>query len=298
MTNSVAEIPSELKRVIDVEEEKDKKLVQFANKRKVVMLAIIASYVPARVSPARTESAYVGISEEFGVETVLSQICARPEDSSIPTYLLVNSSGGAVSSSYKTAKAIRDCFKKITVFIPHIALSGGTLLALTGNEIMMGTMSQLSSLDVQIVYKDTLVSANALLRAKGKLDKYFAETRVEDAPYTMKTMADSLDPTIMEEWTGAQETAVDYVHEILQKSGYRNAKSIARKLVYELTTHGYVIGYEKAKKVGLKVIPHTCDLEAWQMMRYWLGKYMIKAADRHFIRCIMPSQKETVQKEK
>lgn len=77
MANSWEEIPSELKKVIDVEEENDKKLIEFARRRQGILLAIIASYVPARVSPTRTSPSFVGISEEFGVETVLSRIRSK-----------------------------------------------------------------------------------------------------------------------------------------------------------------------------------------------------------------------------
>jgi ClpP class serine protease len=291
MADSWEEIPSELKKVIDVEEENDKKLVEFARRRQGILLAIIASYVPARISPTRTSPSFVGISEEFGVETVLSRIRSKIPSSDVPVFLLVNSVGGSMSSSYKTSKAIRECFKEITTYVPHMALSGGTLLALTGNKIVMGTMSQLSALDVQIDRGDGIVvSANALLRSKNKLDAYFSETRVEDAPYSMKSMADSVDPAIMEEYTSAQDTAIDYIAEILAMSGYRNRTSLAKKLVFNLPTHGYVIDYGKAKKMGLRVAPHTEDPEAWQLMRYWLAKYLVKAAGRHFIRCVCPQK--------
>jgi hypothetical protein len=293
MTSGWEEIPPDLKKVIDVEEETDKKLADFAKRRNAILLAVIASYVPARVSPTRTSSPFVGISEEFGIETILSRICARASVTDLPVYLLINSFGGSMSSSYKTAKAIRGCFKNITVYVPHIAVSGGTLLALTGNKIVMGTMSQLSGLDVQIDYGDTTVSANSLLRGKGRLDSYFSETRVEDAPYSMKTLADSLDAVEIEEFSSSQETAVDYVRDVLRASGYKNAKSIAKKLVYELATHGYVIDYAKAKKLGLKVVPHTEDLEAWEVMRYWLAKYLVKATGRHFVRCALPPKTST-----
>ncbi len=301
MVRSGPEVPSELKKVIDVQEEGDKKLVSFANKRGVVLLAIIASYIPARISPTRTLPAYISISEEFGIETVLSTIKSKCKDQTLPVFLLVNSTGGSMSSSYKTAKAIREAFKEITVFVPHMALSGGTMLALAGNKIVMGTMSQLSAIDVQLAFDDGVqVSANALLKAKNRLDSYFLETRVEDAPYTMKRMADQLDPAIIEEWTGFQQTALEYVTDLLRKSGYNNnVMALGRKLVYDLPTHDFVVDYERAKKTGLKVVKDTSDSEGWEMMRYWLAKYLVKATSKHFIRCVIPSieKKKTENKE-
>ncbi|HEY9205448.1 MAG TPA: hypothetical protein VIO58_05955 [Candidatus Methanoperedens sp.] len=278
------ETPDELKRIIDVEEEKDKRIIDFVNKRQKPAVAIIASYSPRRISPTRRVFAELGISEEFGVESLLSMIPTNCKS----VLLLLNSMGGAVQSSYMASKAIRDRFEEINVYVPHSALSGGTLLALTGNKIFMGTMSKLSPLDVQTDYKNTIVSTNALLRSKAKLDGYFATVDEEDAPYSMRVMADKLDPIIMEDWAGIQETMREYVEEILKMSGYKNVKRVANKLINELPSHSYVINHERAKKYGLKVALSTEDAEGWEVMRYWLAKYVTKATEKHFIRYACP----------
>ena len=79
-------------------------------------------------------------------------------------YLLVNSPGGTMISAYKIARAIRSTFDRITAFVPHAAASGGTLLALAGNEIVMGPMSYLTPLDVQIRYKGGFISATTFMK--------------------------------------------------------------------------------------------------------------------------------------
>ncbi len=68
-----------------------------------------------------------------------------------------------MQSSYKIAHALRKTFNKIIVFVRHIAASGGTLLALTGNKIVMGMMSQLSPLDPQAESEEGAISANSVL---------------------------------------------------------------------------------------------------------------------------------------
>jgi len=288
MVNSIVEVPDELKGLIDVSAEKDKGLKKLANKTKAVMLAFVASYVPLKVSPSEAEFATVGISEEFGIETVLTQINEQLEEQNLPLLMLLNSQGGAMASSYKTAKALRDNFKNITVYIPHVALSGGTLVALTGNKIIMGQMSHLSPLDVQLEYKGMIISANDILRCKGRLDDYFKDKDVNSVPYSMKAFADKMDGAIFEHVFSLQTTAYDYVREILKKSGYKKPDELARKFVFKLPSHGYVIDYEKARKLKLKVEYYTKHLETWQHMRFWLAKYIAKATDKHFIRYVIP----------
>ena len=170
--------PKGLKELIDVQEEHDKDLQKIADDNGVILLAFIGSYVPRRYSPIRSASTSINIVDEFGMEEVLGEITRRTKGfKKKNVYFLVNSLGGNLSSSFKTAKSIRDTFDEITVFVPHIAASGGTLLALTGNKIRMGIMSQLSPLDPQVLYKksDQFVSVNSIFRAKGKLDTKFAK---------------------------------------------------------------------------------------------------------------------------
>ena len=290
--NALMEIPEELRKMIDVEVESDRKIINFQKKRNCIMMAVIASYVPRKISPSESEYASLGISEEFGMETALSQIGETAKETDLPVCLLLNSMGGSLASSYKTAKAIRDAFKKITVFVPHMALSGGTLMALAGDTIVMGKMSHLSPLDVQLSISETAfpVSANDFLKSKVRLDEYFKDKRVETVPYSWKVLADDLDGTVLEHITSAQKTACEYVEEILKKSKYRKASEIAKRLVYGLPSHGFVIDYERAKKLGLKVKLYTEDVEAWETMRFWLAKYIIKATDKHFIRYSIPKK--------
>lgn len=292
-----AQTPSELKRLVDVEEEGDKKVVNFVNKRNVSALAVIASYSPRRVSPTRRIYAELGISEEFAIESALT----RMPSSCNAVHLMVNSMGGSVQSSYMTAKAIRDRFKEITTYVPHNALSGGTLLALTGNKIFMGTMSKLSPLNVVYENQNGIsVSLNALITAKERMDSYFSTILEDDAPYSMRVMADKFDATLLEQWIAEQDDMEEYVTEILKGSGYHNASGVANDLVNKHVNHSYVINLERAKKYRLKVAAYDTDPEAWEVMRYWLAKYMMRATEKHFIRYVCPKSegaKKAEQKE-
>ena len=275
----------ELKQIVDVEEEDDEKVVNFVKNRGVSALAIIASYSPRRISPTRRLYAELGISEEFAIESALSKIPASCTD----VNLMVNSPGGAVQSSYMIAKAIRDRFKAITTYVPHNALSGGTLLALTGNKIFMGTMSELSPLNVVTDYRDgTSVSLNATIMAKQRMDNYFTTISENDAPYSTRAMADKFDATLLEQLIAEQDDMEEYVTEILKSAGYTEAETVANDLVNMHVNHGYVINLERAKKLNLKVFPYTDDPEAWEVMRHWLAKYMMQATEKHFIRFVYP----------
>jgi len=275
-----------LLEMVNVKVEDDKPVVKLAEDKNVALIAFIAPYVAVRISPVEEARAFIGLPDEFGIEAVIELL---KEADVKNAYLLVNSPGGAMASSYKIARAIRSNLEYIVTFVPHIAASGGTLLALTGNEIVMGSMSHLTPLDAQIRYKGTTVSAATFMRFFSRASKWFERIRPEEAPYPQRALADKLDPFLMEEWSGLMNTAISYVSEILKLTGYKDSEEIAQKLVLEFPSHGYVITRDRAREIGLNVKNSEEFKRVWSIMRYWLSRYIFEEEMTHCIRYVIPT---------
>jgi ClpP class serine protease len=199
-----------------VEEESDLKVIKALQNEideKTAALAIVASYQPAKVSPTKVLWAEIGLTEELNVEEAIDKL---KENGAQNLILCVNSFGGGVSSSFKVAYAIRKNFEKIIVVVPHIAASGGTLIALTGDEIVMGDMSSLTPIDVQMERGGKMYSVNAMIRSFGVLNEFFEKVAEEDAPYPWKAMADKLDPVEFQEWVDASNLMELHAKKILE----------------------------------------------------------------------------------
>lgn len=290
------DLPEKLSDIINTKLEEDQHLVNLANKEKVALIAFIASYVGVRITPSKEAYATIGLADEFSIEALIRELKSTNIKKA---YLLVNSPGGGMDSSYKIARAIRTCVDEIITFVPHVAASGGTLLALTGNEIVMGPMSHITPMDVQISYKGAGISAATSMRFFARITEWFEKTPPDDAPYPQKALADKLDPFIMEEWNGLMNTAKDYVNEILDKAGYKEkASEITESLVVGYPSHGYVITTEKAKEMGLNVINSGEKQDTWDIMRYWLGKYMFQEQLTHCIRYVLPNHQKKMSEAK
>jgi hypothetical protein len=285
--------------IIDVKEEDDQKLseklIEISKKHDAVLMACIAPYVGLKISPTKTINAQMGLSEEFAVETAINQIQAKTDARKL--LLLVNSPGGLVQSSYKIARALRKTFKEIIVFVPHIAASGGTLLALAGNKIVMGMMSQLSPLDPQAKVEDGAVSANSVVDAHEFVTRLFDDVSVEDAPYSYKALADKCDGVDIRDALASLSLMEEYILEILEDCGYskEECKKISHSIVRGFKTHDEVINMDKAKKLGLNVVAHSDFMDEWNLFREWLAKYMLQSADKHVIRFVI-SEDLTKQK--
>jgi len=283
--NKQKNLPELLSDIANVKPEKDKNIMEFAKNHKRVLIAFIAPCVGVKVSPVDEARASIGLLDEFGIDALIRKLKSTNIKNA---YLLVNSPGGAMSSSYKIAMAIRSIFDNIITFVPHIAASGGTLLALTGDKIVMGPMSHLTPLDVQIRYKGGSISAATFMKFFSRASRWFEKTLPEEAPYPRKALADKLDPFLMEDWSGLMETAMKYVSDILGLAGYKKKEEIAQKIVMTFPSHSYVINYDEAKKIGLKVDKETNYNETWDIMRYWLSRYIFEQEITHCIRYVVP----------
>src|ERR1700704_4022839 len=61
----------------------------------------------------------------------------RLTDDDVPLDIVLHTPGGLVLAATQIARAIRDHKSKVTVFVPHYAMSGGTLIALAADGIVM-----------------------------------------------------------------------------------------------------------------------------------------------------------------
>ena len=88
---------------------------------------------------------YIDINDS---ENVLRAIQMTDDD--VPLDMVLHTPGGLVLAALQIAQAIRDHKSKVTVFVPHYAMSGGTLIALAADQIVMCQHSVLGPIDPQL----------------------------------------------------------------------------------------------------------------------------------------------------
>jgi ClpP class serine protease len=81
-------------------------------------------------------------------EALLQAIRLTPAD--VPIDLVLHTPGGLVLASEQIAEALKRHPGKVTVLVPHYAMSGGTLIALAADEIVMDENAVLGPVDPQI----------------------------------------------------------------------------------------------------------------------------------------------------
>ncbi|HEV2357127.1 MAG TPA: hypothetical protein VGZ23_05900 [bacterium] len=88
---------------------------------------------------------YIDIQDS---EDLLRAIRLTPSD--LPIDVILHTPGGLVLAAEQIARALADHRGRVTVFVPHYAMSGGTLIALAADEIIMDAHAVLGPVDPQI----------------------------------------------------------------------------------------------------------------------------------------------------
>lgn len=153
----------------------------------------------------------------------------------MPIDILLHTPGGLVLAAEQIAHAIRKHPAKVTVFVPHYAMSGGTLLALAADEIVMDVNAVLGPVDPQL----GKYPAASILKAVAQKGR----DKVDDETLILADMARKAIGQVRE-----------LVFDILQdKMPYGEAEELARKLTEGHWTHDYPITCEKLQGLGIKV---------------------------------------------
>ena len=156
-------------------------------------------------------------------------------DPEVPLDLVLHTPGGLVLASLQIARAVRNHKGKVTVFVPHYAMSGGTLIALAADEIVMSPHAVLGPVDPQLGQ----YSAASLLKVVAK--KPIAE--IEDQTLILADVAEK-----------AINQVRDSVKDLLTRSQPpEKVEELASLLSTGTWTHDYPITFEEAQRLGLKV---------------------------------------------
>jgi len=173
---------------------------------------------------------YIDIND---AEDVL-RACALT-DPEVPLDLVLHTPGGLVLASVQIARAIRHRKGKVTVFVPHYAMSGGTLIALGADEIVMAPHAVLGPVDPQLGQ----YPAASLLKVVAR--KPIAET--DDQTLVLADVAEKA-------VTQLREVAKELLERTLPPE---KATELADLLATGTWTHDYPITYDKAQRLGLRV---------------------------------------------
>lgn len=156
-------------------------------------------------------------------------------DPEVPLDVILHTPGGLVLAALQIARAISRRKGKVTVLVPHYAMSGGTLIALAADEIVMSPHAVLGPVDPQLGQ----YPAASLLKVVGR--KPIAEIDDETLVY-----ADVGEKAM----TQLREAAAELLRRTLPSE---KATELGDLLAKGTWTHDYPITCDKALGLGLPI---------------------------------------------
>jgi ClpP class serine protease len=173
---------------------------------------------------------YIDINDS---EEVLRAIQMTDDD--IALDIVLHTPGGLVLAALQIARAIGEHKAKVTVFVPHYAMSGGTLIALAADEIVMSKHAVLGPIDPQ------LGESPAVSLVKVVEQKPIAE--IDDETLIKADVASKAIAQV-------KQSASDILKRRLPTD---QADALAAKLSVGTWTHDFPLFAATAKELGLPV---------------------------------------------
>jgi ClpP class serine protease len=175
---------------------------------------------------------YINIEDS---EAVLRAIRLTPSD--MPIDIILHTPGGLVLATEQIAHALIQHKADVTVFVPHYAMSGGTLISLAADKIIMDENAVLGPVDPQVGQYPAI----SILKTVSQKNK----DKIDDETLILADISEK-----------AMKQVKDFVKRILLANNYseENTERISQTLSEGRWTHDYPITFEEAKEIGLNVI--------------------------------------------
>ncbi|MGC1394672.1 MAG: ATP-dependent Clp protease proteolytic subunit, partial [Coleofasciculaceae cyanobacterium] len=171
-------------------------------------------------------------------EQILRAIRFTPPDT--PIDLILHTPGGLVLATEQIARALIRHKAKVTVFVPHYAMSGGTMLALAADEIVMDANAVLGPVDPQL---GNMAAASVV--------KVVEQKPIEKIDDQTLIMADLSRKAIAQVQRFVRTLLNDDIPE--PKINPENVEKIIQFLTTGQVTHDYPVTVEEATSLGLPV---------------------------------------------
>ena len=195
----------------------------------------------------------IDLTDKEGFKEALQEIDGDNLD------VILHSPGGSPEATETIVKLLRSRFQNIRFLIPNIAKSAATMLAMSGNEIIIGDDAELGPTDPQMVIKGRLNPAHAILQqfksAKGELSQN-SESLTAWLP-----ILEQYGPSLLVECENAIKLTETLVKTWLtlymfqrQKGAARKAANVSRFLANKKhLSHGRAILIEELQEKGVNI---------------------------------------------
>lgn len=190
--------------------------------------------------------------------------------------VILETTGGLAEAAEDIVRLLRTRFSRVGFIIPGRAMSAGTIMAMSGDEILMEPASSLGPIDAQMTWQGKMISAHAMLAGFDKIKQEVEEKNRLNHAYI--PMLQTISPGELQACENAQSFSESLVSKWLYqyKFGRWNTHSGTQQLVTDAEkkerateiakklcdhghwlTHARSIKIEDLREMGLRIIDYS-----------------------------------------
>ena len=175
--------------------------------------------------------------------------------------LILDSGGGDIVMAVKITEICKHYSKNFTVLVPFLAKGAATIIALSADDLILGSVGELGPIDPQIKHPT--------------LDMYFPASSIKNAleflessndPDIRITMADKLDPLLIGAYIRSLDDSKQYLSELPIIKNSKNREEIIQAFTEKYIDHGYPITHEICDQLNLKFSLNLADDELEELL--------------------------------
>ena len=223
------------------------------------------AYYSCWLSKPNIEGIHINDEDKNGFMMAVHEL-----DRSVGLDLILHTPGGELHATESIIHYLHQMFgDDIRVIVPQIAMSGGTLIACSSEQILMGAHSNLGPIDPQLQG----------VPAYGVIEEFrTAAAEIKEDPskvHVWNPILSKYHPTFLSQCQNAiehsSEVAQSYLEKVMFK-GIPDRMKIAKKIVKGLTdysgnkSHARHIHIDECKALGLKVLELESDQELQELV--------------------------------
>jgi len=175
-------------------------------------------------------------------------------------YLFIKSSGGNGQASLRIVNLLRQYCKQVVAVIPLECASAATMITLGANEIQMGPMAYLTSVDTSLTHSLSPIDrdndrVSVSLDELNRVVKLWQAQGSDKSENPYQQLFQHVHPLVIGAVDRAESLSIMLCKELLAYhiEDDKEAEDIAATLNSKYPSHGYPILIEEAKRIGLKV---------------------------------------------
>jgi len=279
-------------------------LQKTANENSVLVMSFIAPDTIVKKSPTSYDYAQITYQDLYNIEAKiepLKKLGTLPKK----LHLIIHTPGGRVDATTKIARYLRENFEEIEAYVPYEAASGGTVLCLAANRIVMCNTSNLTPIDPQVSYKGRRVSVVSYEQAIKDMMKKYSTNSPDEIPSPDQQMCNQFDPIVAKEFSKMVFDSIMIAIELLEESQKPTTTAdndriwgIAFALTKTDFPHDHQFDIKSAKDIGLTIVDDASKLNLLNTYKKWVSCKLNEKETNHIVETYIPQKEEEQKDEK